>query len=227
MSAQTPIIVHHLNDSRSQRVLWLLEELEVPYEVKFYQRTADYLAPPELRAVHPLGRSPVITDGPVTLAETAAIVEYLIKKYGKGKFVAPEEGELTELYFRNFSEGTFLPILGQQFVFEQVPKKAPFLLRPLLKVVFTGLTKLLVAKPLQGSLDYIETTLSKSNSTWFAGGPEPTASDFLLSYGIETLAVEKDSPLGPKAKAWLAAVQARPAYKRGLKKGGDYAYAKN
>jgi len=92
------IVLHHLNNSRSQRILWLLEELEIPFEIKRYQRTAQQLAPKELRQVHPLGKSPIITDGPVTLAESGAIVEYLIHKYGKGKAQAPEAGYLDNLY---------------------------------------------------------------------------------------------------------------------------------
>ncbi|KZO89441.1 thioredoxin-like protein, partial [Calocera viscosa TUFC12733] len=92
------LIVHHLDDSRSQRVLWLLEELELPYEIKYYKRLPSRQAPPELKKVHPLGKSPIITDGAVTIAESGAIVEYLLAKYGKGKFVPTEEGWVDNLY---------------------------------------------------------------------------------------------------------------------------------
>ncbi|KAI0264727.1 thioredoxin-like protein [Gloeopeniophorella convolvens] len=220
MSTQPTIIVHHLNDSRSQRVLWLLEELDVPYEIKFYQRNADRHAPKELRAIHPLGKSPVITDGDATLAESGAIVEYLIQKHGNGRFLPPKSGETTNVYFTHFAEGSFMPLVANKYVYGEAPNKTPFFVRPVLKIFFSMLEADRITQPLKGSLAYIEDTLAKSGD-WFAGGLEPTAADFMMTYGLEFMHKLAPDALGPKTKAWMDRVHARPAYKRGLDKVGE------
>ncbi|KAI0067451.1 thioredoxin-like protein [Artomyces pyxidatus] len=221
----SPLILHHLNNSRSQRILWLLEELGVPYEIKFYQRTPEQFAPKELLDIHPLGKSPVITDGDVTLAESGAIIEYIINKYGNGKAVPPKDGELIDLYFRHFAEGSFMPLLVNKYVYSLVPQRSPFFIRPLLRAVFATLEGRLVERPLKASLDYIETILAKSGG-WFAGGDEPTSADYLMSFGLEGLASRSPELVGPATLAWVSRIHERPAYKRGLEKGGDYDYAK-
>ena len=133
------IVVHHLNNSRSQRVLWLLEELGVPYEVKRYERDAEtMLAPPSLLAAHPLGKAPVIVDGAVTVAESGAIVEYLVDKYGGGRLIPPAgtPQRLRYTYWMHFAEGSAMPPLLLKLIFSQLPKqRAPFFLRPVLKQV--------------------------------------------------------------------------------------------
>ncbi|KAF5380058.1 hypothetical protein D9615_006136 [Tricholomella constricta] len=130
------ITVHHLNNSRSQRILWLLEELEVPYQVKQYKRAADFRAPKELLEVSPLGKSPAITDDSITLAESGAIIEYLISKYGSGKFQAPTSGPgyLHNLYFLHYAEGSLMPLWVQRVTYDVIPQKTPLLIRPIAKL---------------------------------------------------------------------------------------------
>lgn len=221
------IIVHHLNNSRSQRILWLLEELEVPYEITFYQRQSDQRAPKELRSIHPLGRSPVITDGEITLAESGAIIQYIINKYGNGRVTPPPEGELADILFTHFSEGTFMPLLVNRYLFSLVPAQAPFFLRPLLWPLCSMLDAKIVAEPLNASLKYVEDALGKSPTGWFAGGPNPTMADYMMSFGLEAVAAHMPNLLGPKTKAWVERVHERPAFKRGVVKAGkeNYDYA--
>jgi glutathione S-transferase len=221
------IHVHHLNNSRSQRVLWLLEELEVPYDIVFYQRGADQRAPKELRNIHPLGKSPVITDGDITLAESGAIIQYIINKYGNGRVAPPPEGEPADIFFTHFSEGTLMPLLVNRYIFSLAPSLAPFFLRPLLWSVCSLLDAKIVAEPLTASLKYVEDELDKSPTGWFAGGPNPTMADYMMSFGLEAAAVRTPNLLGPKTKAWVERVHERPAFKRGVVKGGEgnYDYA--
>ncbi|KAH9067873.1 hypothetical protein EDB87DRAFT_1700051 [Lactarius vividus] len=239
------IHVHHLNNSRSQRILWLLEELEVPYDITFYQRGSDQRAPKELRNIHPLGKSPVITDGDITLAESGAIIrvylnlyyfwssspivaeEYIVNKYGNGRVAPPPEGELADIFFTHFSEGTLMPLLVNRYVFSLVPAQAPFFLRPLLWPICSMLDAQLVAKPLNESLKYVEGALDKSPTGWFAGGPDPTMADYMMSFGLDAFAASMPNSLGPKTKAWVERVHERPAFKRGVVKGGkdNYDYA--
>ncbi|EGO03539.1 hypothetical protein SERLA73DRAFT_129880 [Serpula lacrymans var. lacrymans S7.3] len=222
---QPKVVVHHLNDSRSQRILWLLEELEVPYQVKRYNRTSNMTAPKELFAISPLGKSPVITDGDITLAESGAIVEYIINKYGRSQDKPPDSGKVHDMYFTHYSEGSFMPLLVQQLIFNIIPKRAPFFLRYLLSYIFNSITSQLVTPELKKHKNMIETHLSKTGE-WFAGGDHPTAADYMMSFPLEALVSENPEMLGPKAAEFIKRVQSRPAYKRGLEKGGDYAYAK-
>ncbi|KAI0711122.1 thioredoxin-like protein [Cerioporus squamosus] len=224
-SNEPKLVVHHLNNSRSQRILWLLEELEVPYEIKKYQRTAEMLAPPELTAVNPLGNAPVITDGALNLAESGAIVEYILLKYGKGRAQPPESGIVDNLYYTHYAEASLMPLLVNKLIFRIVPDRAPFLLRPLLRGVFGMLTSKMVDPRLKVHAKMIEDHLSKTNG-WFAGGPEPTSADYMMIFDLEAWAAEKENVLGPKAKEYIARAHARPAYQRALQKGGEYAYAK-
>ncbi|KAH8996683.1 thioredoxin-like protein [Lactarius akahatsu] len=221
------IHLHHLNNSRSQRILWLLEELEVPYDITFYQRGSDQRAPKELRNIHPLGKSPVITDGDIALAESGAIIQYIVNKYGNGRVAPPPEGELNDIFFTHFSEGTLMPLLVNRYVFSLVPTQAPFFLRPLLWPICSMLDAQLVAKPLNESLKYVEGALDKSPTGWFAGGPDPTMADYMMSFGLDAVAASMPNLLGPKTKAWVERVHERPAFKRGVVKGGkdNYDYA--
>ncbi|PPQ82930.1 hypothetical protein CVT26_005037 [Gymnopilus dilepis] len=220
------IVLHHLNHSRSQRILWLLEELNIPYEIKKYERTDQQLAPPELLKISPLGKAPVITDGDVALAESGAIVEYLITKYGNGKATPPESGYLDNLYFSHYAEGSLMPILVQKLIFDLVPKNSPFLLRPLVKSIFGKLDNLLVQSELKKHFAMIEAHLEKSKTTWFAGGDHPTAADFQMSFPLEAIVSEAPEMAGPQMKKFVQAVHSREAYKKALEKGGEYSYAK-
>ena len=219
------IVVHHLNNSRSQRVLWLLEELGVPYEVKRYQRDAQtMLAPPELLAVHPLGKSPVITDGDKTLAETGAIVEYLVETYGQGRLV-PAAGTPERLrwtYWLHYAEGSAMTPLLLKLVFTALPARAPGLLKGLVKAVAAKALAGFVDPQLKNHIDYWEAELARSE--WFAG-PEFTAADIMMSFPLEAGAARAGAASRPHVKAFLDRIHARPAYRQALERGGPYDYA--
>ena len=218
------IIVHHLNNSRSQRVLWLLEELGLAYEVKRYERDRKtMLAPPELRQVHPLGKSPVIADGDLTLAESGAIVEYLVDKHGNGRFIpAPGTAErLRYTYWMHFAEGTAMPPLLLKLIFDRIEKApAPFFVRPIARAIAGRARSSFVQPNIDRNLDYMESELGKS--TWFAGN-DFTAADIQMSFPLEAAAVRGglDSSR-PKLMGFLERIHARPAYRRALETGGKY-----
>ncbi|HWW26551.1 MAG TPA: glutathione S-transferase [Caulobacter sp.] len=219
------IVVHHLNNSRSQRVLWLLEELGVPYEVKRYQRDAQtMLAPPELLAVHPLGKSPVITDGDKTLAETGAIVEYLVETHGQGRLV-PAAGTPERLrwtYWLHYAEGSAMTPLLLKLVFTALPARAPGLLRGLVRTIAAKAQTGFVDRQLKSHIDYWEAELAKSE--WFAG-PAFTAADIMMSFPLEAGAARAGAASRPHVKAFLDRIHARPAYRQALERGGPYDYA--
>ena len=218
------IVVHHLNNSRSQRVLWLLEELGLPYEVKHYQRDAKtMLAPPELRAVHPLGKSPVITAGDVTVAESGAIFEYLIDQYGEGRYKPPPgtPERLRYTYWLHYAEGSAMPPLLMKLVFDEVEKAPmPFFIKPIARAISGKVKSAFISPQIVQHLDYMEAELGKS--LWFAG-KELTGADIQMSFPIEAAAARSglDSSR-PKLMEFLKRIHARPAYKRALKKGGAY-----
>ncbi|TFK41552.1 thioredoxin-like protein [Crucibulum laeve] len=220
------LVIHHLNNSRSQRILWLLEELELPYEIKKYERTAQGRAPPELLKINPLGKAPVITDGDVTVAESGAIVEYIISKYGNGKAIVPEAGYLDNLYYTHYAEGSLMPILVQKYIFDLIPKNTPFYIRPIVNMVFSQLDRQLVQPEIKKNLEYVESHLAKSSTGWFAGGQEPTAADYQMAFPLEAVVAISSVQVGPKIQEYVKMVHSRPAYKRALEKGGEYAYAK-
>ncbi|WP_458761426.1 glutathione S-transferase family protein [Afipia sp. TerB] len=216
------LTVHHLNNSRSQRVLWLLEELDVPYEIVRYQRLPSMLAPKELRAVHPLGKSPVITDSGNTIAESGAIVEYLVETYGDGRLIPPPKTpeRLRYTYWLHYAEGSAMPLLVQKLLFTTIPKRSPALLRPLTKGVFDKVLATLVEPQLKRHIEFWEGELAKSE--WFAGS-EFTAADIQMSFPLEAATARGGLDARyPKAMAWLEKIHARPAYNRALEKGGPY-----
>ncbi|HEX8441910.1 glutathione S-transferase [Archangium sp.] len=218
------LTVHHLNNSRSQRVLWLLEELGLEYEIKRYERDPKTaLAPPELRAVHPLGKSPVVTDGTLTLAESGAIIEFLVDRHGQGR-LAPAPGtpeRLRYTYWLHYAEGSAMPPLLLSLVFSRMPKAPmPFFLRPIVRGVSDKVMKTFVRPQLRLHLDYMEGELGKS--TYFAG-ESFSAADIQMSFPVEAAGAR--GALGekrPKLAAWLERIHARPAYQRALEKGGPY-----
>jgi glutathione S-transferase len=219
------IIVHHLNNSRSQRILWLLEELGVPYEIKRYERdAATMLAPAALRAIHPLGKSPVITDGNQTIAESGAIVEYLVERHGGGR-LAPPAGtpeRLRYIYWLHYAEGSAMPPLLMKLVFQRIAQgAAPALLRPLIRRIAQRTQASFVDPQLKLHLDYLEGELGKSE--WFAGNSF-TAADIQMSFPLEAAAARGGLDASrPKLMAFLERIHARPAYKRALERGGAYA----
>jgi len=216
------ITVHHLNNSRSQRVLWLLEELELPYEIRHYQRNPiTNLAPPELMQVHPLGKSPVITDGDTTVAETGAIIEYLVGRAGGRLRPAPDTPEHRRYtYWMHFAEGSAMPPLVMALVLGRIRKSGPFFVKPILRRVADAVTESFVAPNIQRQLAFMEAELQ--SRPWFAGG-EFSAADVQMSFPLEVAAVRGglDARL-PKLTDWLARIHARPSYQQALKRGGVY-----
>ena len=222
------LIVHHLNNSRSQRILWLLEELGVPYEVRKYQRDAKtMLAPPELVKVHPLGKSPVITDDGVTVAETGAIIEYVLEKYGNGRLLPPAGSEERRrfTYWLHFAEGSAMPPLLMKLIFDRIGsgQDMPFFVKPIARAIANKVKGLMVEPNLKRQLDFMEGELGRSE--WFAGS-DFSAADIQMSFPIE--AAHQRAGLDasrPKLMAWLKKIHARPAYKNALERGGPYSFA--
>lgn len=219
------ITVHHLNNSRSQRILWLLEELGLPYEIKHYQRDSKtMLAPASLRAVHPLGKSPVITDGDVTVAETGAIIEYLVDRYAEGRLV-PERNSADFLkyrYYMHYAEGSLMPFLVMKLVFNKIETSPmPFFAKPIAKKIAQRAKQTFIQPNLDTHLKFLESELQQTD--WFAGN-ELTAADVQMSFPLEAATARGGLTASqhPKLKAYLERIHARPAYQRALEKGGEY-----
>ena len=216
------ITVHHLNNSRSQRVLWLLEELEQPYEIIKYERDPrTQLAPKELEAIHPLGKAPVITDGGATLAESGAIMDYLVETYGQGR-VAPQPGtpEYRDYrFFMHYAEGSLMPFLLLALIFGRV-RKAPILVRPVAKMIANRVSGQFVEPNLRRHIAFIEGHLARQP---FFAGPKLTAADIQMSFACEAL-VARAGHLGntKRIAAHVERCMARPAYKRAIERGGSY-----
>lgn len=217
------ITVHHLENSRSQRVLWLLEELGLPYELVLYKRDLQtLLAPPSLREVHPLGKSPVIVDGGTTIAESGAIIEYLVDQYGKDSGLKPSAGspgQLRYTYWLHYAEGSAMPPLLLSLVFARLPKAPmPFFIKPIVRGISDKVSTGYVAPQVQLHLDYMEAELGKSE--WFAGAAF-SAADIQMSYPIEAASLRGALDASrPKLWDWLQRIHARPAYQLALAKGG-------
>jgi glutathione S-transferase len=222
------IIVHHLNNSRSQRILWLLEELGLAYEIKKYQRDPKtMLAPPELRAVHPLGKSPVIQDGETIVAESGAIIEYLVGRYGEGR-LAPAAGTPERLhytYFLHYAEGSAMPPLLLKLVFDRVESTpAPFFVRPIARAIANKVKDSFVLPQIRQHLAFLEGELAQR--AWFAGDGF-SAADIQLSFPLEAAAARGGLDAQyPKLSAFLERIHARPAYQRALERGGKYDFVK-
>jgi glutathione S-transferase len=219
------IVVHHLNNSRSQRVLWLLEELGADYEIKRYTRDPKtMLAPPELRDVHPLGKSPVITDGGVTVAESGAIVEYLVERYGGGR-LAPLAGSPERLrytYWLHYAEGSAMPPLLLKLIFDRIENAPlPFFVKPVARGIARRVKKQVVEPTLRTHAAYLEGELAKRD--WFVGDAF-TAADVQMSFPVESMVVRAGATKAahPRLGAWLDRVHERPAYARALEKGGPF-----
>lgn len=220
------ITVHHLEDSRSQRVLWLLEELGVPYEVKRYNRDPETsLAPPELYAVHPLGKSPVISDGDISVAETGAIFEYLIDTYDKDGRLKPAAGTQQGrdyTYWLHYAEGSAMTNLLLKLVFSRLPERAPMLMRPIVRRVSSSAEEGFIDPRIAEHTSWWNTSLE--NSGYFVG-EALTGADIMMSFPLEAAATRADLSALPHITAFLERIHARPAYQAALEKGGPYAYA--
>ena len=222
------ITVHHLNNSRSQRILWLLEELGLPYEIKKYQRDPKtMLAPPELRAVHPLGKSPVIQDGDTIVAESGAIIEYLVGRYGNGRLEPkPDTAErLRYTYFLHYAEGSAMPPLLLKLVFDRVENApAPFFVRPIARAIAGKVKDSFVLPQIRQHLAFLEGELAERD--WFAGDAF-SAADIQVSFPLEAAAARGGlDGKYPKLSGFLERIHARPAYGRALERGGKYDFVK-
>jgi glutathione S-transferase len=219
------ITVHHLNNSRSQRVLWMLEELELPYEIVKYERDPKtMLAPKSLEAIHPLGKSPVLVDGDAVLAESGAILEYLVETHGKGRF-APAAGTPAHRhykYFLHYAEGSLMPYLLMRLIFRRVrTAPLPFFVKPIARKIADKVSGDFIDPNLARHVKFLGAHLEQH--PWFTG-TEFTAADVQMSFPIEaTVARCGDLALSPKLAEWVAKIHARPAFARALAKGGPYA----
>jgi glutathione S-transferase len=224
------LTLHHLETSRSQRVLWLLEELNLPYEIVRYQRNkSNHLAPPELKAIHPLGKSPVITDDNITVAESGAIIEYLAEKYGQAG-----QGDLANLiprsgtdehrqcrYWMHYAEGSLMNWLVMKLVFITIPKQPmPFFVRPIARQLCARVQEMLIDPNLANALTFIENHLT--NHKWFAGN-DLTIADFQMSFAVEALLTRRSKDIAdqlPHLYAYRSRLIQRPAYQRTVDIGG-------
>jgi len=219
------IVVHHLNNSRSQRILWLLEELGVSYTVKRYERDAKtMLAPPALKAVHPLGKSPVVTDGDKTLVESGAIVEYLVETYGQGRLIPPAGSpeRLKYTFWLHYAEGSAMPPLLLKLIFDRVESAPmPFFVKPIAKKIAQTVKRQFVNPQIETHFAFVEDELAKTG--WLAGG-DFTAADIQMSFPLEGVAARGGATKEkrPNIVAFLDRIHARPAYKAALAKGGPY-----
>jgi glutathione S-transferase len=214
------LTVHHLNNSRSQRVLWLLEELGVPYELVKYERDAKTsLAPPELQKIHPLGKSPVVTDGDATIAESAVILEYIVETHGNGRLVpaagTPEYRRCR--YWMHYAEGSLMPLLLMRLVTGRM-RKAPVLVRPIAKAIAGQIDGTFTMPNLKRHVAYIDGELAKSS---FLAGNELTIADIQMSFPMEAIAARFPEP-PQRIKDYVTRIHERPAFKRALERGGPY-----
>jgi len=217
------ITVHHLNNSRSQRILWLLEELGQDYDIKKYERDPETMrAPASLRAVHPLGKAPLVSDGDITLAESGAIAEYLVDTYGGGlKPEAGSEAHRRYVYWMHFAEGSAMPPLLVKLVVDQIAKaKMPFFAKPIAKSIVTRLNDGFVQPEIDTIFGFIEAELDGRD--WFAGDMF-SAADIQMSFPLEAAAARGGiGKAYPNIQGWLERIHNRPAYQRALERGGEY-----
>ena len=221
------LTLHHLNNSRSQRVLWLLEEIGVPYEIVRYQRQSNMLAPPELRAIHPLGKSPVITDNGNTIAESGAIIEYLVETYGGGRLIPPAgtPERLRFTYWLHYAEGSAMPLIVMKLICSALPKQVPVFLKPFAAMISSGLNRKLIDPQMADHAAFWNTELARDG--WFAG-QNFSAADIAMSFPVET-GMQRMSYEGDRRAidSFLQGIRARPAYQRAVVKGGAYIYARS
>lgn len=221
------LTLHHLNNSRSQRILWLLEELEVEYNIEYYQRDSKTnLAPDTLKAIHPLGRSPVLTTSKGVIAESGAIVEYLVNHYADHHFVTPKSGELLQQYsfWLHFAEGTLMPPMVAKLILEKARQKGstPFFVKPVTEKLVDGILNAYYGPNFAQSIRYVESYLK--HHTWFAG-EKPTGADVQMIFPLESFVASGHAEDFPEIRDYVERVHQREAYKRALQKGGDYSYA--
>lgn len=213
------ITVHHLEISRSMRILWLLEELGLAYEVKRYERDrATYRAPKMLREIHPLGKSPIVVDGSDVLVESGVIIDTLLDRYGGGKLRPPQGTPDYDRYryWLHYAEGSLMPNLLMQFVFAKIPSGAPALIKPLVRGFMKTISRVVADPEVRLHLGWVESQLA--GREWFVGN-EVTGADVQMIFPLEQ-AASRHGNLGPNTAAFVARVQARPAYQRARARAG-------
>lgn len=219
------IQLHHLNHSRSQRIIWMLEELELHYEITAHQRNADTgLAPESLKKVHPLGKAPVLIDGELKLAESGAIIDYLAQDYGPQ--LLPDKNSAAwwdYVYWLHYAEGSLMPPLVMRLVFDKVKDAPmPFFVRPLINKIVAGVDKAFLHQQIHTQLNFVADHLSCNE--WLVG-ESFGAADIQMSFPLEAAMYRTEwAACYPRIKAYVEQLQARPAYRRALAKGGDYRY---
>lgn len=221
------ITLHHLENSRSQRLIWLLEELGVEYRIERYNRDPKTsLAPESLKKIHPLGKSPVITDGDNTIAESGLIIEYLLKTYDNGRFLPTENTPAywQYLYWLHYSEGTLMPLMVMSLIFNKIKTAPmPFFIRPIAKGIADQVMKSYVGPNMANNLTFIETHLSQQ--PWFAG-EQMSGADFQMIFPLEAaIKASIKAEDYPHIAAFVQRVHALPAYQEALRQGGPYDYA--
>ncbi|MFT2091788.1 glutathione S-transferase [Paraglaciecola sp. 2405UD69-4] len=223
------ITLHHLNNSRSQRILWLLEELKLDYKIETYQRDKETnLAPESLKLIHPLGKSPIITDGDTSIAESGAIIEYLISRYGEQSAELTKTTENTPshwqyVYWLHFAEGTLMPPLVAKLVLDKTREKAkPWFVKIIANKIVDKIMAAYYGPIIKGNMQFIEQHLAKNE--WFAGN-ELTGADVQMSFPLEAAVARGAATDLPNVKRFVTAIHGRAAYQKALVKGGQYDYA--
>lgn len=212
------LTVHYLEKSRAHRLVWLLEELGLDYEIRHYKRGPDYRAPAELKAVHPLGKSPVLEDDGLVIAESGAIFEYVLEKYGDGRLVPPAgtPERLRYTYWMHYAEGSAMPLLVMKLIFMKVPQQVPFFLKPFASVICGAVSRTLIDPQIRDNIALWEGALETDG--WFAG-KDFTAADIIMSFPVE--AAGSRAGYGPEMKAikaYISAIRDRAAYRRAAEK---------
>ncbi len=213
------LTLHHLEKSRSHRVLWLLEKLRVPYELEVYRRDPNtLLAPKKLQQLHPLGKSPILTDDEITVAESGAILEYVLDRHGRGQLRPEDETRHRQYrYWLHYAEGSLMPLLVMRLVFERVPKgPMPFFVRPVARLITSKVNEKFLGPQIARHLDYIESHLGQHE--WFAG--EFSAADIQMSYPLEAASSRVDLAGYPAIRSFLERCRADEAYQTALERGG-------
>lgn len=218
------ITVHYLENSRAHRILWLLEELGLSYDVNVYRRAKDMRAPESLKAVHPLGKSPVIEDKGRVMAESGAIIEYLVDTYG-GQALRPANGSderLRYTYWLHYAEGSAMPLLLLKLLFSRLPQQMPLVLRPVARLISKGVCAKLIDPQLADHVAFWERELARDG--WFAGKAF-SAADIAMSFPVEAGMTRIEARETAALRRYMEAIRARPAYQRALARGGAYVYA--
>lgn len=223
------LVLHHLNNSRSQRILWLLEELGVDYQLKTYQRDSKTnLAPAQLKLIHPLGKSPLLTDGEKTIAESGAIIEYLLENYVnsvQASIIGPQnlDDKQQQSFWLHFAEGSFMPPLVTKMVLDKGKDKAgPFFIKYIIDKFVDAVMDAYFGPNIKANLEFVERHLQ--HNEWFVGDLL-TGADIQMSFPLEAVVMRQGRDLFPAITAFVDCIHARPAYKKALAKSGQYDYA--